>query len=178
MKKAAIYFGQEAIYNLEDLSVIGQFLSRDTKQLYKQLVLMAQTYTITIAVMGFNQPLRNALYTIFPRVTIVINPLDVQEMITSYLSEGQMASRAYEEIAATVMGAQASYLVPGCQGIYDYQTKAAAMDYYKQWQADVPLGTLSYHQVIQTIDDYYEEVFNYFDIGSILSQAHDKIRPR
>lgn len=149
MKTGDVYFDQNTIYDLEDMSILGKLPSGSSEALYKYLYKMAESYTIEIAIMGFNHPLRNAVYTVFPKAIIIIDPLDVDQMISHYLGAQEIINGATEEVAAHS---------------------------YRQWQGEVPLGVKSFHHVIRTIDYYYEEIFNYFKYKEVLSKKHYKIR--
>lgn len=176
MSRVDVCFDDETIYNLKDMSILSKLPRASCESLYDHLSAIAQEYTIEIAMMGFNHPLRNAVYIIFPKATVIINPLDVEKMISHYLGKEQIISSALEEVAAGIEDQPLENCQVGCQFMYDQKTKKEAMHYYRQWQGDVPLGIKSFYHVIKTIDYYYEEIFNYFEFKDILSMKHHKIR--
>ncbi len=175
MSRVDVYFERDHIYNLADMSVLGKLPGGSPESRYEHLSTLGQKYTIEIAVMGFDHHLRNAVYIIFPKARVIINPLDVEKMINHYLGTNQAISTALEELAAGIDD-QPEACERGCQSIYDKKTKKEAIDYYRQWQGDVPLGVKSFYDIIRTIDYYYEEVFNYFEFKDALRKKHHKIR--
>ncbi len=178
MEKIDVYFDHRTMYNLEDMSILSELPKESTKALYEHLSMVQEDYTIEMAVMGLNHPLRNALYTVFPDVMVIINPQDVQAMIEGYLITTQSLGEAQGEMAAAMEDHVGAPKEIGCQGIYDHATKQEAISYYKQWQGDVPLGVKSFYHIISTMDYYYEEIFNYFDFPNIIRGKHYKIRHR
>ena len=162
-----VYFKKNKIYNLEDMSVLKTYPLDNLKILYKTLKLFQQSYNIKIAIMGLDHPLRNTVYCVFPKAIIIISPEDVSKMIDHFLGEDQEFKEGEDEIAATVEGQDLA------QGIYMKQSKSEAINYYRQWQGNVPLGIHCFQNIITTIDYYYEEVFNYFEFQTI---CHNKAR--
>ncbi len=164
-----VYFNNGYIYSLEDLSILGELPKRNTMSLYDYFEIMKEEYNIRFAIMGFNHSLRNAIYSVFPNVSIIISPTDVIQMINSFIGCCEPDNVSEEEIAAGVGDSTLIIHETACQGIYYNHTKKEAINYYRQWQGDVPLGTQSFHNVIRTIDFYYEEVFNYFEFKNIFA---------
>lgn len=158
-----VSFKQNKIYKLEDMSLLETYPLDNLNLLYKTLKLFQQKYNIKLALMDLDHPLRNAVYSVFPKATIIINPQDVSQMIQTYLEADPRIKDGQDEIAATVEDQNLA------QGIYMNQSKTQAIDYYRQWQGDVPLGITCFQNIITTIDFYYEEVFNYFEFTNILS---------
>lgn len=152
------------IYNIEDGSILGEIPKGGSIALYGHLCTIRSKYNIKLVIMDFNQPLRNAIYSIFPSASIMIHPVEVIQMINKHLGSIESIdpiNNSIEEIAAAIE--EESPLT-----IYDYSTKAEAIYYYRQWQGDVPLGIESFHNVIRTIDYFHEEIFNYYQLKNIL----------
>lgn len=169
MKKVCVYFQANQLYNLEDMSILDTFPNQQQRTLYKYLEIFKQNYFIKLAIINFNQPLREIIYSLFPGVVIIINPRDVLEMMNYYLGYDDSAFKGDkdEEVAVTLEEDRLlAFKIPiSCQSIYSCYTKQEAMVYYRKWQSYVPLGIKSFHHVIRKIDFYYDEVFNYFDLG-------------
>jgi len=172
MKKVCVYFHDNQLYNLEDMSILDTFPNKQQTTLYRHLEMFKQNYSIQVAIINFNQPLREIIYSLFPKAIIIINPRDVLEMMNSYLGDdGITLEESKDEEVAVAL--EEDWLLAfknpiSCQSIYSCYTKKEAMFYYRKWQSYVPLGVKSFHHVIRKIDFYYVEVFNYFDFKSIL----------
>lgn len=175
MSRVDVYFNHMVMYNLEDMSVLGKLPKGSPELLNEHFKSMKEKYTIDIAMMGLNHPLRNAVYTVFPKSTIIIEPSDVRKMISYYLEDFKITNSVNQEIAAGLEDDLLDGYELGCDCIYNYHTKEEAIHYYRQWQADVPLGIEAFHHVITTIDYFYEEIFNYFELKDILGRKTDKI---
>ena len=176
MEQVCVYFQGHHIYNLEDMSLLDSLPNKRQKTLYKHLEAIGRNYEIKLAVMDFNQPLRNTVYAVFPEVAITINPADVKAMIMSYLGDDLGLMNVQEEIAVSVEGQiltnrewEISY-----PDIYNHTTKQAAICDYEQWQSYIPLGVKCFHHVIRIIDFYHQEVFNYFEFKNMLGIINQK----
>ena len=176
MDQICVYFHADHIYNLEDMSLLDVLPNRQQNTLYKHLGTIRQNYVIKLAVMDFNQPLRNTVYALFPDVAITINPADVMAMMRSHLERDLGLVNVQEEIAASVEGQflRAREVEVSYPNIYNHKTKQSALYHYKQWQSYVPLGIKCFHHVIRIIDFYHQEVFNYFEFESIVNQINRK----
>lgn len=165
MKKVCVYFHDNHLYNLEDMSILDTFPNRQQTTLYRHLEILKKKYLIQVAIIGFNQPLREIIYALFPGAMIIINPRDVLGMMRAYLGDDDMALEGDEEVAiALEEDPLLAFESPiSCQSIYSCYTKQEAMFYYRKWQSDVPLGIKSFHHIIRKIDFFYAEVFNYFE---------------
>jgi len=172
MKKVCVYFHDNQLYNLEDMSLLDTFPNKQQKTLYEHLENMKQNYVIQVAIISFNQPLREVIYALFPGVMIIINPRDVLGMMNFYLGYDDITLEGGEEEEVAVALEEdwlLAFEIPmSCQNIYNCYTKQEAMFYYRKWQSYVPLGIKSFHHIIRKIDFYYVEVFNYFDFKNIL----------
>lgn len=173
METISVYFDANHIYNLEKMSLLDIFPNQHKRTLDKHLKAIQEKYHIKLAVISFNQPLREILYSLFPQIIIIIDPECVARMMDSYLGYNLGIGNVHEEIAATVVGGDSSLdqmVQISCQDLYTYKTKKQAMTYYHTWQGYVPLGIKCFHHVIRMIDFYYDEVFNYFDFKSIIDK--------
>ncbi len=157
------------ICDLGDMSILGEIPKEDEIDIYKHLDSIKEIYNLKLVIMDFNQPLRNGLYSIFPGIIIIIHPRYVIGMINNYLNPIEGINDRQGEIAAAVDNHQLTIHELGCQDMYTSTSKEGAMNYYRQWQGDVPLGIDSFHNIITKIDYYYEEVFNYFDFKNIFA---------
>lgn len=171
MNKVCVYFHGNYLYNLADMSILDTFPNRQQGTLYKHLEILKKRYLIKFAIISFNQPLREIIYSLFPGVMIIINPRDVLDMMNFYLGEGgtPLEGDKDEEVAAALEEDRLlAFENPiSCQSIYSCYTKEEAMFYYRKWQSHVPLGIKPFHHVIRKIDFYYDEVFNYFVFKNI-----------
>ncbi|HHX59734.1 MAG TPA: transposase [Epulopiscium sp.] len=162
------------MYNLSDMSRLVELPNGNARTLYEYLKRIKQEYNVKLAIIGLNNPLRNGIYSVFPNASIIIHPRYVIQMINTYLGCGGSVNKSEAEIAAGIeTGIEAGKLTIqeiGCQNMYDHQTKQEAIEYYRQWQGDVPLGIQSFYNVIRTIDDYHEEIFNYFEFKNIFNK--------
>lgn len=167
MKKVYVYFHDNQLYNLENMSILDTFPNRQQTTLYRHLKALKQNYTIKVAIINFNQPLREIIYSLFPEAMVIINPADVLKMMNFYLGDDSITLEGDkdQEIAVAL---EEDWLLAfknpiSCQNIYRCYTKQEAIFYYRRWQSYVPIGIKSFHHVIRKIDFYYTEVFNYFD---------------
>lgn len=170
MDRVDVCVYNQSIYNLDDLSVLGKLPIGNSIILYEYLTIIKQEHDIRLAIMDFNHLLRNALYCVFPDVTIIIQPLEVMKMISNYLGCAESSHDQEQEIAAGIEEKQLIIPTRSCLGIYNYHTKAEAIHYYRQWQGNVPMGIKCFHNVIRTIDYYHEEIFNYFELQNIIQE--------
>lgn len=178
MKKVCVYFHDKQLYNLEDMSILDTFPNRQQKTLYKHLEILKKKYLIKLAIISFNQPLREIVYSLFPGAMIIINPKDVLDMMNSHLGDVATTLKGDkgEEVAVTLEEDRLfAFENPiTCQSIYSCYTKQEAMFYYRKWQSHVPLGIKSFHHVIRKIDFYYDEVFNYFDFKNFVIKLREE----
>lgn len=149
------------------MSILDTFPNRQQRTLYKHLEILKKKYLIKLAIISFNQPLREIIYSLFPGTMIIINPKDVLDMMNSHLGYGDAVLEGDENEEAAVALEEDQLLtfeIPiSCQSMYNCYTRQEAMFYYTKWQSYVPLGIKPFHHVIRKIDFYYAEVFNYFD---------------
>lgn len=173
MRSVDVYFYNQKIYNLEDLSILGTFSKNDRFELDKKLKSIKEEYEINLAMINFNSLLRDSLYGVFPKAKVMIHPFASIKMVESYLGPRIIGGSTNQEIAAGVEdhGLVMSKVELGCLGIYTKSTKEEAKTYYKMWQGDVPIGIDCFYKVISIIDYYDEEVFNYFDFKLILNKT-------
>lgn len=164
MKNIDVYIYNNKIYNIDDNLLIKDLTELDRTNLYKYFIKFKEKYNydINLAIIDFNHEVRNALYSVYPDVMIIIHPSNVIKMANKYLDNDQYLGAVQEELAAG--------LEIDSHNIYMFNSKLEATAYYKEWQGYVPLGIQGFHDLILTIDYYYEEIFNYFDFKDIINK--------
>lgn len=170
MRDIYAYFKNSQGYILDSRHTICTFPNNKQETLYKCISNIKKEYNLKGAIMGFNQPLRNTIYALFPDVKIIISPLSVKNMIGNCLDNNIYMWELEEEIA---IGLEENFTLDKKELVYNIiygsQTKAEAIESYKEWQSYIPLGIKAYHHIIRKIDFYYDEVFNYFDYKGNIS---------
>lgn len=146
------------------MTLLEVFANGKQETFYKHLKIMKEQYHIRLAVIGFNQPLREILYFLFPHIVIIIEPRSVMKMIDFHLGYNPGLEYIQEEIAVTLE--EEILLIQeiplSARALYASKTKEEAINYYRQWQSYIPLGIKSFHHVVRKIDFFHKEVFNYF----------------
>ncbi|NLI89040.1 MAG: transposase [Epulopiscium sp.] len=164
MKNIDVYIYNNKVYRLDQNHFISDLPDLDKDELYKYFIKFKEeyNYNINLAIIGFNHEVRNALYSVYPDIIIIIHPSNVIRMVDKYLENDQCFKSAQEELAAS--------LEIGYYNIYTFNSRLEAASYYKEWQEYVPLGIQKLNDLILTIDYYYEEIFNYFDFRDIINK--------
>lgn len=173
MEDICIYVHNSHIYKLGEQHILDILPNTKQSTLYTHIEAIGAQYNIDMAIIGFHQPLRNTIYSLFPCVDIIIHPQYVIQMIEKQIGCTDCEAYLDWEIAVGLeegIGLKKSELLS--EIMYTSKTKKEAIERYIEWQIQAPLNIKWYHHIIRTIDFYYDEVFNYFDFKDIVDISY------
>ncbi len=126
------------------------------------------------AVIEMSQPYRNTFYYLYPDIKIIINKSELVSLFHTTIEE---RTEVFDEAAAAVENASIynrlnrdwHYFI---EEFYKMPSKEEAIKLYELWQTYVPLNNKKISRFIRTMEFYFDEIMNYFDILGI--QTDDK----
>lgn len=153
------------VYNLTCNRMHARIASTRQEDFYYFLV--NNPLLIDYVIIGLNQPYRNTLYALYPGAKICIRPHSIQDVFGEVLG---IDDQFYEEVAVTGAGVCNDIFIMTHKFIHDFykQTnKQNALDLYREWVSEMPLGIPWLYRLIRIMEFYMEEILMYFELKDI-----------
>ena len=134
--------------------------------------LMISKVTVDYAIIDLNKVYRNTFYAYSPHTIVVVSPTAVWHFFSRMWLVGQETcmelATTTEQEAQVFDDYEAKYTF--LNNLYEMNEREEAEHYYEQWQLGVDLKDHMMQYFIRTMEDFKEEIFNYFLLKPLLNK--------
>ncbi|MEE1072011.1 MAG: hypothetical protein U0L26_06395 [Cellulosilyticum sp.] len=130
---------------------------------------LLKDYEIELAILDFEMNNIDFLYETIPRIQIVINPYSIYQVVEHSFD---VVSSWQEEVAITIeksIRREKEEVDHFLKWFYQASSTEEAYKRYEKWQQEHLMNDILGNKLIDLLQLYEEEVFNYFKYSSILA---------